>query len=88
MSGKSKEEKQIKAVLEAAVETVDDGDMGVFINPLTDFGFKRIFGVEANKDLLIGFLNAVLKIRGGIRDLTYTQSRKKRAYKDRQVSLF
>ena len=27
--------------------------MGRYINPLTDFGFKRIFGTEANKDLLI-----------------------------------
>jgi len=23
-----------------------------YINPYTDFGFKRLFGVEANKDLL------------------------------------
>ena len=26
--------------------------MGRYINPLTDFGFKRIFGTEANKDLI------------------------------------
>ena len=44
-------------------------DLGVYINPLTDFGFKRIFGTDANKDLLIDFLNAVLKIKGGIKDL-------------------
>ena len=25
----------------------------VYINLLTDFGFKKLFGVEANKDLLI-----------------------------------
>lgn len=30
-----------------------------YINPLTDFGFKRIFGTPFNKDLLIGFLNAL-----------------------------
>jgi hypothetical protein len=24
-----------------------------YINPFTDFGFKRIFGTEANKDLLM-----------------------------------
>ncbi len=29
----------------------------LFINPYTDFGFKRLFGVDANKDLLIDFLN-------------------------------
>ncbi|MDR0868800.1 MAG: Rpn family recombination-promoting nuclease/putative transposase, partial [Planctomycetota bacterium] len=28
-----------------------------FINPYTDFGFKKLFGEEASKDLLIDFLN-------------------------------
>ena len=32
----------------------------VYINILTDFGFKRIFGSEENKDILISFLNACL----------------------------
>ncbi len=27
-----------------------------YINPLTDFGFKKLFGEEVNKDLLIDFL--------------------------------
>jgi hypothetical protein len=27
-----------------------------YVNPFTDFGFKKIFGDEANKDLLIDFL--------------------------------
>ena len=30
-----------------------------FINPYTDFGFKRLFGTEMNKDLLISFLNSL-----------------------------
>lgn len=30
-----------------------------FINPYTDFGFKKLFGTEMNKDLLISFLNAI-----------------------------
>jgi len=34
--------------------------MSRYINPYTDFGFKRLFGEEANKDLLIDFLNALL----------------------------
>jgi predicted transposase/invertase (TIGR01784 family) len=51
-------------------------DAGVYINPLTDFGFKRIFGTEANKDLLIDFLNAILDVDGGIKDLTYTNPEK------------
>ena len=31
-----------------------------FINPFTDVGFKRIFGQEVNKDLLMDFLNELL----------------------------
>lgn len=30
------------------------------INPFTDFGFKKLFGEEASKDILLDFLNAVL----------------------------
>ncbi len=33
---------------------------GRYINPFTDFGFKKIFGEEANSDLLIDFLNQVI----------------------------
>ena len=35
--------------------------MGRYINPFTDAGFKRIFGQEANKDLLINFLNEIIQ---------------------------
>ena len=31
-----------------------------YINPYTDFGFKKLFGEEANKDLLIDFLNQLM----------------------------
>ncbi len=32
----------------------------VFINPKTDFAFKKIFGSTDSKDILISFLNALL----------------------------
>ena len=32
----------------------------IFINPKTDFAFKKIFGSEQSKDILISFLNAML----------------------------
>lgn len=32
-----------------------------YINPYTDFGFKKLFGSPLNKDLLIGFLNALFE---------------------------
>ena len=45
-----------------------------FINPYTDFGFKKLFGEEANKDLLIDFLNAVLPLENPIATLTFRNS--------------
>jgi predicted transposase/invertase (TIGR01784 family) len=48
-----------------------------YINPFTDFGFKRLFGEEPNKDLLLDFLNEILKgQQGQIVDLTYLKSEK------------
>jgi len=37
-----------------------ENKLPVFINPFTDFGFKKIFGEEQNKDLLRFFLNELL----------------------------
>jgi predicted transposase/invertase (TIGR01784 family) len=34
--------------------------MSTFINPKTDFAFKKIFGSKKSKDILISFLNAIL----------------------------
>ena len=42
-----------------------------YINPYTDFGFKKLFGEEASKDLLIDFLNEVLKNEHTIVDLDF-----------------
>jgi predicted transposase/invertase (TIGR01784 family) len=42
-----------------------------YINPFTDFGFKKIFGEEASKILLIDFLNALLLQTNKIVDLTF-----------------
>ena len=46
-----------------------------YINLFTDYGFKKIFGEEPNKNLLLDFLNELLKEeQGEIRDLTYLKS--------------
>lgn len=43
-----------------------------FINPLTDFGFKKLLANERNKDILVRFLNAFLSEHiGVITDLTH-----------------
>lgn len=44
-----------------------------YINPLTDFGFKRIFGTPFNKALLIDF-NALLEGEREVSDVTYRNS--------------
>ena len=45
--------------------------MGKFINPFTDMGFKRIFGQEFSKPLLLDFLNNLLKGERHIVDLRF-----------------
>jgi predicted transposase/invertase (TIGR01784 family) len=45
-----------------------------YINLFTDFGFKKIFGSEPNKDLLIDFLNELLKTKEKIKHLTYKKT--------------
>ncbi len=45
-----------------------------FVNPFTDFGFKRLFGSEPNKGLLISFLNTLLPAKHQIQDLQYTKN--------------
>jgi hypothetical protein len=42
-----------------------------YIDPFTDFGFKRIFGTEENKRFLISFLNDLLDIEDNIVDIEY-----------------
>ena len=42
-----------------------------FINPFTDVGFKRIFGQEINKDLLIDFLNSLFAGEKHITDIRF-----------------
>ena len=46
-----------------------------YINPYTDFGFKKLFGTEMNKDLLISFLNALFSgTKKEITDVQYLNS--------------
>ena len=42
-----------------------------YVNPYTDFGFKKLFGTEMNKDLLLSFINSLLHGKEKIKSLTY-----------------
>jgi len=48
--------------------------MGRYINLFTDFGFKKIFGSEENKDILLDFLNTLLPEVQTITHLEYRNS--------------
>ena len=45
--------------------------MAKYLDIFTDYGFKKIFGEEANKNFLIDFLNALLPSTNHIKDLTF-----------------
>ncbi|NEO86021.1 MAG: Rpn family recombination-promoting nuclease/putative transposase [Spirulina sp. SIO3F2] len=46
-----------------------------YINPFTDYGFKKLFGEEPNKDLLLDFLNELLKDdQGEIKSIRYIKN--------------
>ena len=57
-----------------------------YINPYTDFGFKKLFGTEMNKDLLISFLNALFNGHEVVRDVTFLNGEHfGESYRDRKA---
>ena len=57
-----------------------------YINPYTDFGFKKFFGTEANKDVLQHFLQTLLQLKGQINQLHYLNNeRLGRSEEDRRA---
>ena len=58
------------------------------MNPYTDFGFKLLFGTPMNKDLLIGFLNALLRDEAEITDVTYLNAEQLGRSKKNRNALF
>lgn len=62
--------------------------MGRFLNPFTDIGFKKIFGQEIHKDLLIDFLNQLLRGERTIVDLEYMDKEVVPEYEGDRSSIF
>ena len=56
--------------------------MAKYINPFCDVGFKRIFGQEYSKPLLISFLNNLLKGEKVITDLTFLDKEQPGEYEE------
>jgi len=63
-------------------------DQGRYINPFTDFGFKKLFGSERNKELLIDFLNHALGNQERIRNLTYLNTENLGVTEDDRKAMF
>ena len=60
-----------------------------YIDPFTDYGFKRLFGEEINKDLLMDFLNELLKEeQGQIVDLKYLKTEHLGALENERKAIF
>ena len=62
--------------------------MPKFINPFTDIGFKRIFGQEINKDLLIDFLNALLEGEKRVTDITFLDKEQIPLYEEDRMLIY
>jgi len=65
------------------------GMIAKFLDPKNDFLFKRLFGTEKNKDILIYFINNILHLEGrsAVQDVTYlkTIQDKEVAYKKQSI---
>ena len=59
-----------------------------YINPYTDFGFKKLFGTELNKDLLISFLNALLGGKQVVQKVSYKTTEHFGISKDSRRAIF
>lgn len=54
-----------------SLREISDMAPAKYINPYTDFGFKKLFGTPLNKELLISLLNSLFLGKEVITDLTY-----------------
>lgn len=45
--------------------------MSRYLDPTTDFGFKKLFGEEANKDIIMSFITDVLELEAPLLDLNF-----------------
>lgn len=59
-----------------------------YINPFTDFGFKKIFGSEESKPILIDFLNALLPLKVPITKVDFENTERFPDLEDERKALF
>lgn len=59
--------------------------MAKYINPFTDWGFKRLFGQEFSKELLISFLNDLLEGELRVKNVTFMDKEQLPITKDQRI---
>jgi len=57
------------------------------INPRVDLAFKKIFGVEENKDLLISLINSVVSLEDQVRDVKLLNPYNARNFRNDKLSI-
>ncbi len=60
----------------------------VYINPLTDFGFKYLFGQEENKQFLLSFLNSLMEGEAVIEDVNFIDKERINDNKDGRALIY
>ncbi len=66
----------------------DTKRMASFINPFVDEGFKRIFGQEESKPVLLAFLQELLKGEHDVKDLKYLDKEQLRMNMDNRSLIY
>jgi predicted transposase/invertase (TIGR01784 family) len=59
-----------------------------YLNPFTDFGFKKLFGEEASKPLLMDFLNALLPLKHPIISIQFRNAEQLGAGIDERKAIY
>lgn len=57
------------------------------ISPRVDIAFKKIFGVEENKDLLISLINSIVSTQDQITDVTLLNPYNAKSFKTDKLSI-
>ena len=59
-----------------------------YVNPFTDFGFKKLFGEESSKDILMAFLGALLPEQGNIKTINFVTNERLGASQEDRKAIF
>jgi hypothetical protein len=62
--------------------------MSRYMDPTTDFGFKKLFGEEANKDIIISFITDVLELEAPLLDIQFLDKEQLPEAKEERIGIY